>query len=232
MLINILASGSDGNSYIISDCKTNILIECGIPFGELKIGTNFFNPKIDGCLISHSHKDHSKSVNNLLRLGINCYMSAETKEELKLNSFRVIEIKDRYKFDIGSFTVLPLAMKHDVSCIGFLIYSKITSESLFFATDTYYIPYKLPPVDYIMVEANYDLQRINERIANGDTDMAAKPRLMQSHMNIDSTLLWLSKTDLSITKRIYLLHLSAGSANEKDFKQRVIEQTGIPVTIC
>lgn len=234
MQIDVLASGSDGNAYRISDGTTNLLLDCGIPFSSLKVKLNFFNPKIHGCLVSHSHQDHAKAVEYLMYYGIDCYMSADTINELYIgNSNRAKTIQDREKFQVGTFEILPLLMRHDVTCLGFLIYSTATKESVFFATDTYYIPYKIPPVDYIMVEANYSLERVNQRINDGDTNMEhAKPRLMKSHMEINNTLLWLSKTDLSKTKRIYLLHLSAFNSAGNEFQQRVIEQTGIPTTIA
>ena len=56
MFIDILASSSKANSYMINDGKTAILIECGLSMKELKKRTNFKVPShIDACLISHEH---------------------------------------------------------------------------------------------------------------------------------------------------------------------------------
>lgn len=234
MHIEVYGSSSEGNAYSISDGTTRLLIECGIPFRELQIKTNFFDPMPEGCLISHSHGDHAKSVNDLMRLGIDCYMSDETAAEVdydvRYRKWKPIE--HNYKTQIGTFKVLPLQMAHDVRCLGFYIHSTKTMESLFFATDTCCIPYNLPPIDYIMVEANYDFDILNDRIMKGYIDPAMKNRLAMSHMEIGSTLLWLRKQDLTKTKRIYLLHLSYGSSNADDFKRRVMECTGVPVTIA
>ena len=142
------------------------------------------------------------------------------------------ELHHNKKLYIGSFTVLPLKMEHDVPCLGFYIYSERLRESLFFATDTCYIPYNLPPMDYLMVEANYDIDILNDRIMNGYIDPAMKKRLARSHMEISTTIEWLRKQDLSKAKRIYLLHLSHGSSNADDFKRRAQEATGVPVTIA
>lgn len=233
MEINILASGSSGNCYIIDDGKTNLMIECGIPIQEIKIKTNIFERLPDGCIVSHSHKDHSLSCRYLQEMGINIYMSEQCKCELQTdNDYRISIISHDKNFTVGTFVIKPLKMHHDVYCLGFLIYSKVTNEQLFFATDTYYIQYKIPPCDYIMVEANYDIELMNERIRNGDTAMAAKDRLMKSHLEINTTIKWLECQNLRKTKRIYLLHLSDGSSNEKEFKRKVMEVTGIPVTIC
>lgn len=234
MKIEVFGSSSEGNAYLVSDGTTRLLIECGIPFREIQIKTNFFDPPIDACLISHSHGDHAKSFADLRRLGIPCYMSLDTMQELGdvVKHFGANTIKHLGDFEVNSFTIKPLQMEHDVPCKGFYILSNATGESLFFATDTCYIPYKLPPIDYIMVEANYDIDILNDRIMNGYVDPSMKKRLARSHMEIGNTIKWLKQQDLSKTKRIYLLHLSYGSSNAEEFKSRVEEATGVPTTIA
>ena len=231
MKIDVLASSSEGNAYLVSDGTTHLLIECGIPINKLKLKTNFFIPRPDACLVSHAHKDHLNCPVELMRLGIPLYMSKETGGDIS-PPYGINFIKHRERFTVGSFVIQPLEMRHDVYCLGFYIYSRVTKEQLFFATDTCYIPYVLPSVEYIMVEANYDLNILNERIMNGNIDPAMKNRLALSHMEIGNTIKWLEKQDLSRTKRIYLLHLSYGSSNAEEFKRRVMEATGVPVTIA
>ena len=231
MKIKTLASSSAGNAYLVSDGTTTLLIDCGIPMSELKIKTNFFDPMPDACLVTHAHGDHAKSVHDIARLGIYTDMSWETYIALGMpDGARMME--HNKPFVVGTFVIKPLEMRHDVHCMGFYICSTMLNESLFFATDTCMIPYELPPIDYIMVEANYDINILNERIMNGAIDPSMKSRLAKSHMEISSTIKWLEKQDLNKTKRIYLLHLSYGSSNAEEFKQRVIECTGIPTEIA
>ena len=234
MYIDVYGSSSEGNAYLVGDGTTHLLIECGIPYNDLKVKSNFFDPMPSACLISHSHGDHLNCAKDLIRLGIPCYMSKETFVEKggNLPPSGVEVIEHEKLFSVGTFDILPLEMSHDAYCLGFYIYSKQTKESLFFATDTCYIPYKLPPMDYIMVEANYDINILNKRIMDGYIDPSMKSRLARSHMEIGSTILWLKNQPLQKTKRIYLLHLSYGSANAEEFKNRVMECTGVPVTIA
>lgn len=230
MIIDVIASSSEGNAYLISDGATRLLIECGLPMNELKIKMNFVLP--DACIVSHSHGDHAKSVKELMRLGVNCYMSMETFCEIGEPKFAEI-IEHQKELHIGSFVIQPLQMEHDVYCLGFYIYSTETKESLFFATDTCLIPYRFKGgVDYIMVEANYDVNILNQRIMDGYVEPFMKNRLARAHMEIGNTIKWLEAQDLKRTKRIYLLHLSYGSADAEAFKQRVIEATGVPTVIA
>lgn len=234
MNIKVLASGSDGNAYMVSDGTTTLLLECGITFQELKEKTNFFEVYPDACLVSHSHKDHSMSIDQVQANGIPVYLSEYTQSDLKndISLFNIHTMRNRERFTVGTFEILPLKMNHDVYCLGFLITSKALNEKLFFATDTYYIEYIIPSCEYIMVEANYDVNIMNERIMKGGHDLVSKERLVRSHMEINSTLRWLEGNDLSKTQRIYLMHLSNGSSNEKGFKRKIIEATGIPCTVC
>ena len=230
MEIKVLASGSAGNAYTISDGSTTLLIECGLPWNELKVKLNFALP--DACLISHSHGDHANCLDRMLGFGIPCYASKETFDECKVISHLRNNIEHGKLFSVGSFDIQPLEMAHDVKCMGFYIYSRRTGDTLFFATDTYYIPYKLPSLDYIMVEANYDTDILNRNILSGHIDPAMKSRLVRSHMEINNTASWLLNQDLTKTRRIYLLHLSDGNSNAEEFKAKVIEATGVPVTIA
>ncbi|MBE6905334.1 MAG: MBL fold metallo-hydrolase [Ruminococcaceae bacterium] len=70
MKIDVIASGSTGNCYLISDGKTKLMLECGIRFKKLQQAVGFTLSSISGCLITHEHKDHSHSVSDLLRMGI------------------------------------------------------------------------------------------------------------------------------------------------------------------
>ena len=233
MRIEILASGSAGNCYIVSDGETVLMIECGISFKAIKAKTNYFSTMPDGCLISHSHKDHCQAVEDIAKIGIPIYASSATQAEMSIGYYpRLHTMIDRQRFTIKTFEVVPLKMNHDVYCLGFLIRSTVTGEKLFFATDTYYIDYIIPSCDYIMIEANYDVDIMNRRIIAGAHDLVAKERLVRSHMEIKSTLQWLQSNDLSKTRRIYLLHLSDGSSNAEEFKQKVMESTGVPCEIA
>jgi phosphoribosyl 1,2-cyclic phosphodiesterase len=49
------ASGSRGNCYRITDGRTPLLLECGIPYKEIQKGCGFGLSEIRACLISHEH---------------------------------------------------------------------------------------------------------------------------------------------------------------------------------
>ena len=78
MKLKVLGSSSKGNCYLLQNENECLIIECGISFKEIKIGLDFNLRNVVGCLVTHEHKDHSKSLQDLLRAGINVYTSFGT----------------------------------------------------------------------------------------------------------------------------------------------------------
>lgn len=231
MKIDILASGSKGNCYKVSNEDTTLLIECGIPIKEIKKRLNF-NMNIDSVLITHEHIDHSKACNEFLKQGIGVYMTNGTKSALGLNSPFINTFKSYHGgyvlHRIKSFTVLPFKLIHDaIEPVGFFIRDTINCESLVFITDTQYVPYSFN-FDYLMLEINYTKDTIN----NADIDEKLRKRIKESHLSLDTALDFLKKCDLSKCKKIYILHLSTNNSDEKLIKKSVQELTGLPVEIC
>lgn len=226
MNITPIASSSKGNAYLISDEKTTILLECGLPLKELKHRTKYVVPaKIDACFVSHCHNDHSKCLKDLLNAGVQCYALNHTFAAKGIMDHRKAKVIKPYSpYYVNTMLIIPLEMNHDVPCVGFFVSSRETGERLLFATDTYMIKDAPVELTHIMIEANYDVDLVE--------DDALKNRLFKSHMSIDSTVHYLKSIDLSSVKKIYLLHLSNRHSNEADFKKRVQAATGKIVEVC
>lgn len=234
MDIQVIASGSSGNCYRISDGKTALLLECGIPFRQLQQALNFKVRDIQGCLVTHEHKDHCKAIMDLIKASTNIYVSAGTKESLQLDdNHRLKTVKAMQQFDIGSWLILPFDTVHDAKePLGYLLYSQETKEKLLFATDTYYIKYRFTGLTHIMVECNYSMENLNGNIYDGIVDEKRKARLLKSHFELNNCIGFLKANDLSKVKEIYLLHLSNDNGDAENFKNKVMAATGLPVYIA
>lgn len=56
MRVKCLATGSSGNCHVLINKSGDILLlDCGIPIKDIKIGIDFQVSKIVGCLVTHSH---------------------------------------------------------------------------------------------------------------------------------------------------------------------------------
>jgi len=234
MDIKILASGSTGNAYLISDPSTKILIECGIPIRQINKGIDFDLASIDGCLISHSHKDHCKAYKDILRYSIDCYASKQTWEQLGgIYHHRQKEVAPMKKFEIGSMMVIPFELNHDVDgCLGFILISKETGKKAAYITDSFYTKYKIAGLNYLLIECNNDPEIIQKNIEDGILPASMGNRLMQSHFSINDVLDFLKVNDLSRMEAIYLIHVSETNADAQDFKRKVMAATGVPIYLA
>lgn len=233
MNIQTFASGSSGNCYKIDDGATAILLECGIPLRQIKQKLNF-NMDIAGCLITHEHKDHAHAVKDLMKAGIDCWMTAGTAEALKLDGHRLHTIEREQHFTIGSFKVLAFETIHDAAepC-GFVLHSVKTGERLLFVTDTMYVKYQFATrFDYILVECNYVEEVLEKNASDGVISELLKSRIRRSHFGLEAVIRFLKSLDLSRCKRIYLTHLSNANSDAALMKRWVQKATGKEVEIC
>jgi len=232
MKIQTFVSSSKANCYQISDSETTILIEAGLSLKKLLKLPDFDISKISGILISHSHTDHSEFINDFLKLGIVCYMTFETAESLNLNSPFVEIIEPKKSFKIGSFTIKSFETQHDCAgSVGFWIKSELENKRLVFATDTFYIKYKFQKINYYMIECNYDAEILEKNIELGIIDGCRAKRLKTSHFSLQNVIEFFNAQDLSECEKIQLLHLSKENADAENFKNRIMEITGLPVEV-
>ena len=230
MIFKSLASSSHGNSYIVSDEKTKLLIECGLPYKKLQKLAGFSLSEFKACLLTHEHQDHAKSVQDLIERGMDVYMSFGTAEALEVEHAQIIEAMEQFK--IGSFDVVAFPTFHDAKePMGFLIKSCVDGDILAFATDTVNLRYKFPGINILAIEANFDgtvLAR-SEKLPE-----KTKDRITKSHMEIGVLCDYLKTLDLSKCREIHLLHLSDAMSREYEFIHKVKKAVpeGIKVTVC
>lgn len=233
-MIKVLASGSKGNSYIVKAGEEVLLLELGIPFKEILKGINFDLSKVNGCLVTHIHKDHSKSIGQAIQHGLDVYCNEDVAENIKLlNSFsarRINIIKPKKKFNIGGFTILPFDCNHTnndgSTCpnLGFLIEHKAIGKVLF-ATDTYYLKYTFKGLKHVLIECNYSENEL-ENIPS------YRARVLKSHMSLETLINTLKSWDLKGIEEITLIHLSESNADPMYFKEQIEKETGCMVSIA
>ena len=230
MKFEALASSSSGNAYIVADEQTKILLECGIPHKKLQKLSGFSLSEFKACLVTHEHKDHAKSVQELISSGMDVYMSYGTAQALETDLAELIENMEQ--FNIGSLDIVPFTTYHDAKePLGFLIKSRVDGDVLAFATDTVNLRYQFPGLNILAIEANYDkailakCEKLPEKVRH---------RIENSHMEIDTLCDYLRSLDLSVCREIHLLHLSDASSHEEKFINKVKKAVpnGIKVTAC
>ncbi len=224
--IKTLATGSKGNCYHITDGSTPLLLECGISFKQIQQGVNFETSSLGGVLVTHEHKDHCKGVESVLYRGLDIYMSKGTQEALQLQHHRIVTVESKQQFRVGTWTILPFDVQHDVNePLGFLLQSD-NGGKLLFATDTYYVKYRFTGLTHIMIECNYDQQTLDDNVESGRIHPAMRKRVMRSHFSLENLLEFFKANDLSKVEEIHLLHLSDGNSNMERIFKAVARATG------
>jgi len=227
-----IASSSKGNAYIVeADGVAPLLLEAGIPIRSLREKIGFNMTGLAGCLVSHEHGDHSKAIKDLLRAGVDCFMSWGTAEALGvMGHHRVYTIGDHTVFEpvkISTWTVKPFLLEHDAtSPTGFFIAHG--DERLLFIPDTAYVKQRFEGVTIIAIECNHIGDILSNNIIEGHIPAVVGKRVRRNHMSLEQVVAMLKANDLSRCRRIYLLHLSDGNSDERRMVREVQEATGIP----
>ncbi len=239
-------SGSEANMYEVRDGKTRILIECGLSWKKMQRLTGHSMTGFDACLLTHEHKDHSKGVADVLRAGIETYMTAGTFAELvqagrlaELHGYSAVKVLPVDPiFDLNAveeyqqiwisddLAIKPFKIQHD-ACdpVGYLIMHYPSKDQLVFLTDTFYSRYRFPGTTHWVIECNYSPDLVPANCLYRD-------RLYSSHMSLQQCIKTLKANDLSRTREIHLIHLSEGNSDAERFKREVQEATGVPVYVA
>lgn len=210
MRIDVLASGSSGNCYVMwLSAGKKLLLDAGIRYQQVIAALGGLDDVV-GVLVTHEHLDHAKSAAALLRLGVPTYMSRGTARQIGVEPFegaRYVQAGEMFKMDGAS--ILPFKLEHDAAePVGYLIRNDETGEVLCYATDTYYLRYKFSGVTHWLVECNY----CDDMISNAPPKL--QKRLEKSHMSLNRVLELVQAQDMSKSKAIVLCHLSNARSDE------------------
>lgn len=223
--IQVIASSSSGNCYVIHDGDNRIMIDPGIPIKKIRRACEFNLTLLDFCLVSHEHADHSKAVKNLMKIGTTVAMSEGSIKHFDANGYYVL-LKSEQQWVYKKWKILPFSTEHDAEePLGFLIETP-SGEKIVYAIDTCYVSFRFTGVNYYMIEANYRESMLMQNLSISDS---IKSRIRSSHFEIENVKKFFKLQDLSRVKAIYLLHLSNENANREEFIKEIQGVTGKPV---
>lgn len=225
MQLTVLNSGSTGNGYVLQNGTEALVLECGVPRQDCLAALGWRTSHVAGCLLTHEHGDHAKYVRDYSQL-MPVYTSRGTAEALGQERLRILE--PLRTVHLGSFSVRPIPAQHDAAEPFAYLIDHSGMGRLLFATDTYYLRYRIPHLNHLMVECNYSLPILNANIEAGLVPAALKERTLNSHMSLEHLQEMLSANDLTHVAQIVLIHLSARNADKSAFCREIIAATGKP----
>ncbi len=213
-----LFSSSSGNSILISNDDTNILIDAGVSASKIchALEDAGISPaEIDGVFITHEHSDHTSGIRVLSKkYHIPVFANSRTMEmviknapDLPQGSINIIANSETY--NIRSMRVKAFVTPHDsASSVGYVVESEDKKYGI--CTDTGTITKamlsSLAGCEAVLIESNHDVDMLRD----GPYPYNLKKRILsdEGHLSNDKCA-WLA-TQLAIwgTKRILLGHLS------------------------
>lgn len=230
MILEVLASGSSGNCYLLKGENETLILEAGIRFLDIKKSLNFSFARVSGVLVTHRHGDHAKSVGDFLSSGIQTYAPADVFSTFNSHFAHTVEPMKAYR--IGGFRVMPLLAIHDVPCLSYVIEHPEMGR-LLFMTDSVSFDYVIRDLDHIMIEANYSDDILDSNINLGLEPATIRQRLLQSHCELSTTSRIIqAQQPMGHLKEVVLLHLSSRNSDKTKFQSTIEKQTGIPTHVA
>ena len=211
MKIQMISSGSKGNSYLITTKNNNFyLLDFGVSISKVKKYVDV--SKIKAIFITHIHNDHISGLKNS-KYDIPIICKGNTKEYLQ-NNYKLNFIDDNIN-NIEDISFAFFELSHDVENYGIIL--KNENNELVYITDTGYIPKKyysmLKNKSVYLIEANYD----DKMILTSEYPYYLIQRIVSDtgHLSNYQTSKFLSNVIDKNTKKVILIHLSEHN-NTKD----------------
>ncbi len=211
-----LISGSSGNSSVITDGKTTLLLDCGTSAKRLEeslANADILPKNISALLITHEHSDHIKGAGVAVRrYNLPIYATAPTHKAMdigKINDDLRMEITPEKSFEIDSIGVTPFSIPHDAAMpVGFVFSSG--DESVAVATDigrmNENILNHLHGCKKVLLESNHDVDMLRV----GPYPYPLKQRILSDFGHLSNASAAEAALDLANhgTKQLMLGHLS------------------------
>ena len=209
-----LASGSSGNSLLVTDGRTHVLVDAGISCRRICTGLKELGvepTELAGVLITHEHSDHISGLTTLTKqLRLPVYASPGTGRQL---CYRIAFLEELLRpvapgegFSIGGLAIESFPTSHDApgSC-GFRF------DALGVLTDSGYVTEEaagtLAGVSLLLLEANHDV----DLLQNGPYPYYLKERILsdQGHLSNETAAAFAVAMARQGTEEFVLAHLSA-----------------------
>ena len=236
--VSVLASGSRGNSAIVSSSRTRILVDAGIScretFKRVKAGGD--DPRsVSAILITHEHADHVYGLLVLARkLNIPVFMTGATHQAWARSVREVIGERPELGklevfsagrcFHIGDIAVTPFTIPHDaIDPVGFAFRAEGVKVGI--ATDlgrmSANVRDTLRGCDVLVIESNHDI----EKLRIGPYPWSVKQRVGSptGHLSNERLAEFFSTDYDGSASYIVLAHLSEQN-NDPELARRAAEK--------
>lgn len=213
--VKVLSSGSSANGYVITAGGEMLILELGCNWKEYLKAIEYNISSVSGVLVTHGHKDHSRSIKDALKYNLNVY-SGSNVDGAKL-------LQPMKKYRIGGFLVTPLRVEHGGCENSAYVIEHEGMLKTLFITDAEDFRYNVKNVGCLMCECNY-----SNEIKFGEALEGSEIRSnSEAHMELETTLDVVRRHYSESLRKVVLLHLSSHLSDERAFKEAVKGEVGL-----
>lgn len=213
MKLKCISTGSSGNCYLLQAYNGETLIlDCGISIKEIKKGLNWDIRGVVGAICTHSHQDHSKSLNEFKAMGIPIYAPYISQKPMaigsgafRIQSFDLTTVNGRWTHTDANGEPCPI--------FGFLIMHPEMGKMLYI-TDCEVIKWKFKDINHILLGVNYDKELV-------DTDNPKANHVFRGHLSIDTACDFVKANDSDSLQNVIMCHLSSENADKDSFIEKM-----------
>ena len=225
----VLGSSSAGNSTVIWNAKTTILIDCGLGPVYLtqqleQLGLRI--QELDAVFVTHIHGDHVKeaAVRTLVKLCIPIYCPPAIAPHLRkkyktidsASKENLLNVMKKSEVDVDTFSIRAFEVPHDSDggCFGYSVFCTAggRTKKVSVATDMAHLTKSalghLVDSDILVIESNYD----DDMLEQSDRSEWLKDRIRdEGHLSNDqcaASLLQIFDRSQSLPKNLALAHVS------------------------
>ena len=211
----LLGSGSTGNTTLVSDGDTHILVDVGLSGRETakRLREHGLEPEqISAIVVSHEHGDHCRGVGPFAKnLDIPVFMTQDSflRSGMKLDERKHRRINSGESFEVCDFCFTSFAVPHDsADPLGFVI--EKDGIKIGIVLDLGYLSNlvleRLRGCDGLILESNHDVRMLKA----GPYPWALKQRVMsrRGHLSNDSVARYLGNDFDGRAAHVVLAHLS------------------------
>ena len=236
--VSVLASGSRGNTAIVSSSSTRILVDAGVScretFKRMKAAGD--DPhSLSAIVITHEHSDHVCGLATLAkRLTVPIFMTGATHQawaravrdaQGERPHVTKLEVFSAGRgFHIGDIAVMPFTIPHDAADpVGFTFRAEGVKVGV--ATDLGYMPASvrdhLRGCDLLVIESNHDV----EMLRVGPYPWSVKQRVMSrvGHLSNDALAEFFASDYDGGATYVVLAHISEQN-NHPELARRAAEK--------
>ena len=196
---------------LLTQNNSSLMLDCGVSVESIYRAVNYNMAALVGCLVSHSHADHSRNVDFLRRSFV-----------------PVPQAEAGVHGNINDWTFLPFELAHDTYNLGYIVqHSQAPEYKIAYITDTGYVKNNPVGISTYIIECNFidDLLEADKVRLNDEEKRYL--RSYEYHLSLKRLLQFLSKADTRKLINVVLIHLSDKYSDEKRMVDEVSKQTGV-----